>query len=235
MRFRNILLGIIILISAAAVLYISFDRIAIFVFEKKTDLKISYGSMRKNGIASFVFKDFRVINNRTGLGIESKNATIKPMMRGLDIQKTTIDFDFRDVRFVKQGSARESSSYDSLAGLVSAPFSENWTYRDISGQVAPHKNGIKINKLNAVSDEIKLSITGILYNDKSIDTDIKIYFAGGLIKKIPEDLSKIILTGEGSGWQSLSVHLSGNSSKPSIQVSSKLFRLNIRSSSDIMR
>lgn len=235
MRLRNILLGIIITISVTAILYVSFDRITIFVFERATHLKLSYSSLNRNGVTSFGFKNLKVVNNRIGLGIESRDAAIKPMIRGLDIQKAVIDFDLHDVRFVRYESLPESGSYDSLAGLISAPFSGNWSYRDISGRITPYKNGIKINKLNAISDEIKLSITGILYNDRSVDADIKIYFSEGLIKKIPEDLSRIILTSEDGGWKSLSAHLSGDSSKPSIQVSSKLFRLNIRSSSDIMR
>jgi hypothetical protein len=208
---------------------------AIFAFERTAHLKLSYGSLHKDGIVSFVFSDLKIVNNQAGLGIESRDATIKPTIHGFDMQKATVDFDLHNVRFVKCESLPEGGSYDSLTGLVSAPFSGNWSYRSISGQIAPCKNGVKINKLDAVSDEIKLSITGILYNDKSMDADIKIYFAEGLTKKIPEDMSKIMLTSEGGGWKSLSVHLSGDSSKPSIQLSSKLFRLNIRSSSDIMR
>jgi hypothetical protein len=44
---------------------------------------------------------------------------------------------------------------------------------------------------------------------------------------MPPELTSMALKGETDGWQSLTVKLEGDLSKPSIQVTGKIFRLNI--------
>jgi len=223
MRFQHILLGIIALILITAVIYISFDRIAVYLIAKTNNLDISYQNLNRSG-RNFVFKDFKVTNKALGLGISAGSAAIRPKLKGYD-------FALIDVRFLKKHS-EEASSYENLAGLVAAPFKGDWIYKEIEGEVVSSRDAIEVKKLNAVSDEIKLRISGTFRHDNTIDADIAIYFAADLTKKIPEELSKVILADEGSGWRSLSVRLAGNYTKPSIQVSSKLFRLNIKSVSE---
>jgi hypothetical protein len=74
---------------------------------------------------------------------------------------------------------------------------------------------------------MKLAFNGSMRKDNTIKSDIVIYFADELTGKIPSELTNLVLTQEESGWKSLSVKLEGNYTMPTIQVSSKLFRLNI--------
>ncbi|MDP3804310.1 MAG: hypothetical protein Q8Q87_02020 [Candidatus Omnitrophota bacterium] len=220
MRLQHILLGIIALAMIAAVICISFDRVAVYLFAYANNLDISYGNLTRSG-ANFVFKDFKVTNKALGLGISAGSATIIPKVKYYDFRIT-------DVRFLKSGGGEESS-YENLMGLIAVPFKGSWVYKEISGEIAPSRDAVELKRLDAVSDEIKLRISGKIQNDKTVDTDITIYFGESLTRKIPEELSSVILTDEKDGWKSLSVRLAGNYTKPSIQVSSRLFRLNIKS------
>ncbi|MFH0764268.1 MAG: hypothetical protein V1927_04640 [Candidatus Omnitrophota bacterium] len=223
MRLQHILLGIIALIAIAGLIYISFGHVAVYLFARANNLDISYASLARPG-ANFAFKDFRVVNKASGLGISAQAAAIRPKLKGYE-------FNFTDVRFL-QKHGDELSSYENLAGLVAVPFKGSWVYKEIAGEAAPSRDTLEVKKLDAVSDEIKLHITGKFNADNTVDTDIKIYFGPGITKKIPEELSKVILTDEEGRWKSLAVHLSGNYAAPSIQVSGKLFRLNIKSISE---
>lgn len=223
MRLQHILLGIIALIAIVGLIYMSLGHIAVYLFARANNLDISYSSLVGSG-TNLIFKNFRVTNKALGLGISAGTAAIRPKLKGYE-------FDFADVRFLKK-DGDETTSYENLAGLVAVPFKGSWVYKEISGEVEPYSNGLEVKKLDAVSDEIKLHITGKFNADNTVDTDIKIYFGPGITKKIPEELSKVILTDEDAGWKSLSVGLAGNYAEPSIQVSSKLFRLNIKSISE---
>ncbi len=70
-------------------------------------------------------------------------------------------------------------------------------------------------------------LKGTLKNCTTIKSEVTIYFADKLTGKIPPELTNLVLKGEDGGWKSLSVQLDGDYSKPSIQVSGRLFRLNI--------
>jgi hypothetical protein len=86
---------------------------------------------------------------------------------------------------------------------------------------------VTIKDFLAKSDLMKLSFNGDIRRDNTIKSDIVIYFSDELTRKIPPELTKLVLTQEDPGWKSLSVKLEGNYTMPTIQVSSKLFRLNI--------
>lgn len=220
MRFRYILLGITAVALVAVVAYLSFAHVTVHIFARKNALDISYNNLTRSGV-DLAFKNLKVMSRPYGIGISARNADIKP-------KGNTYSFDFRDVRFLKK-EKDSVSSYDNLAGLVSVPFEANWVYREIQGEIALSCNAIEITKLDAVSEDIKLKLDGVFRYDNTLDMNIIIYFAQELINRIPNEFSIIAMTDEGGGWKSLSVRLSGNYAEPSIQVSSKLFRLNIKS------
>ncbi|MFA6320691.1 MAG: hypothetical protein WCY36_02400 [Candidatus Omnitrophota bacterium] len=217
-----VLVFILVLIASAGVFYI--DRIVTVVLEKKYDLGISYKGCSKNFSGEFTFKDLSVASNATGMGIFSGTAKIKPSLKD---KKVLLDFALTDGKFLKK-SAAGPVQYDTLTALVSAPFSSEWRYKKISGQVEPTDNGMKINNFEAVSDEIRLSLNGELFGNGDIRTKVVIYFASELTAKIPPEFAAMLLTSEQNGWKSLSVNLTGNPNKPAIQVSSKAFRLSIK-------
>lgn len=209
---------IIILTLIVLMLYLSSNRIAVYFFSKIYNIDIAYKNLKGSYFKDFMFENLSVIDRKNGLGFFSKSASIRP---GAEIV-----FYLRDVHFIKKGD-EPATAYDNLSGLVSIPFSSRWTYKDISGKVRPSRIGIDVNGLIATSDDVKLSLTGSIYSDNTIKSDIVIYFSDKLIKKMPEELSKVIMRDENDGWRSLSVKLEGNYNMPSIQVSGKLFRLNI--------
>ena len=217
-----LILAAFILVIAAVFFY--FDRVLAGILEKRYNLDIIYKRCSKNFSGEMDFKDLSVTFKPSGLCLTSKTAALKPVFIG---KKLALDFSLHDLVFTKRG-ASGPETYDTLSALVSSPFNSRWKYSELRGQLEPGEKSVKINNLNAISDQIKLSINGNLFYSGMIDSDIVIYFAGKLTEKIPPEFSKVILTNEKDGWKSLSVRLAGDPNKPSIQVSSKLFRLSIK-------
>ena len=220
MRLRQYLLGLILaLIFSLVVFCLYANSIAVYFFSRAYDLDVYYKSVRGSAFSELVFGDLLFVDRRSGLGISAGLAKVRP--------KAAITFDLGEVHFIKRG-IQPLASYDNLSALVSVPFNSRWTYRRIYGRVKPSKRWIEIESLEAVSDDIKLSMRGSIYPDHTIKSDIVISFSDKLIAQIPEELSEVVLRDESEGWKSLSVKLEGDYDMPSIQVSGKLFRLNIK-------
>ena len=213
-----------LLIAAIAVLFFYSDRIIAGIVGKAYDLDITYRGCSKSLSTGLAFRDLSIVSRPTGMGIISKKATIRPFFVNNNFM---IDFDLLDVNFIKKAKD-EPARYDTLTALVSSPFSSRWRYNQIRGQAVPAANGIKIKKIDAISNKIKISLNGEFFYSGLIESNIVIYFATALTDKIPPELASVILASEGSGWKSLSVKLSGDPKKPSMQVTGRLFRLNIK-------
>jgi hypothetical protein len=208
----------------AAVFFYS-DRIAAGIFAGKYDLDIKYSNCSKDFSGRFVFSDLSIMSRPAGLGFTAKSAVIKPSIFD---KKSLISFDLKSVNFTKR-HGDEPAQYDTLSALVSSPFNSNWQYGRIYGNVTTQKGGVTVNEFEASSDNIRLSLKGLAAYDGVIDSSIVIYFASSLTSKIPPDFANVVLSDASDGWKSLSVKLSGNIKKPSIQVQGKMFRLSIKS------
>ena len=162
-----------------------------------------------------------------GLSIAYKHADMKPRLVNKEV---LIDFDLKDVTVSRNNaSASAEVSYNSISDLVAAPFNGNWTYRRVSGTIKPSREKLEIIALNAEAKEFKISAKGTAsYETKSADMEIVLSFSGNLINRIPKELSGTVLKDEQGGWKSLSVNIKGNLSSPSISITGKMFRLNIR-------
>lgn len=221
-KFLAILFLILAIGAAAVIFYI--DRIAVAIIEKEYDLSIKYAECNKSLSGEFAFKDLSVVSKTTGMGIFSKAAKIKPSIKD---EKVLLDFALMDGHFLMK-SGNGPAQYDTLTALVSAPFNSAWSYQKISGQVVPSAKSVRVNGFEAVSSEIRLAVNGEMFNNGDIDAKVIIYFGSALTEKIPPEFAGMLLTGEKDGWKSLSVNLTGNPNKPSIQVASKSFRLSIK-------
>lgn len=226
MRFRYDLLGI-ASVLIIAILFLFSGTIAIYIFSKTHNVAVSYKDLRVSFLNGLVFNDLNVHDNATGLGIFAKHANIKVRFSDPFFRNITLGLDLADVNFVK-GHAKDAGLYDTLSGLVSVPFESRWQYKKISGSIRTKRDGTELKDFKAASEDIRLAFSGDVYNDDTIKFDIAIYFSGTVTAKIPEELSGVILTREPDGWSGLVVRLEGDYKTPAIQVSSKLFRLNIK-------
>ena len=226
MKLGKMVLILIAVVTAFAVLsYVYSGVIIIRYFAKANNLDISYKTLKSTGFDRFIFKDFVAIEKRTGIGVSAAYASIISSGGTIFSKDPSLNIDLRDVSFIAR--QQKADAYDSLTGLVSMPFNGKLKYKEIKGIVQSTKEGVSVKDLTAISDEMKLSFTGSWHANDTINFDIIIYFCANLAKKIPEELSKILLRDEADGWKSLSVRLAGDYNAPSIQISSKLFRLNI--------
>lgn len=220
-------------IIAAALIAMGFSavagRLALFTIAKAYDLTITFQRIDHTGLKEFRLSDLMIVDNKRGIGFSAKDASLQPRLTlTRPLVNIRADFTLHDVRLIARETAA-TETFDSLPGLVATPFAGRWNYREVSGSVATCKGGTRINRFAATSDMIKLNVSGNLYHDNSIAMDITVSFAPEIVAKIPDPLSSVVLNDAGQGWRSLDVKLSGNYATPSINVSSKLFRLNVRS------
>jgi hypothetical protein len=227
--FGKIIIFIVIfLVIMVAVLYFSFDHVLIYVLSKAYNLNFSYSSLKMESFNHYILEDLNIINKKMGLGLFSRYADIKLTWNRLPFKNMITDFSLKEVNFLKEEPVGKAVCYDSICELVSVPFDSNWTYKEISGKIQPFEDGINIMDFMAVSDEIKLSFRGTIFYTQTLNIDAVIYFSDKLVGKIPKELSTVILQNEDNGWKSLSVKLTGDYKAPSIQVTSKLFRLSVQ-------
>ena len=228
MQYRKASIGIIaIIIIAGMVSYNAYERIALFALSKFYSLEISYKSLIKDKQNGLVFENLRVTNKKMGLGFYSKHASLKPV-RGANFLKTiNFDFKFKDVHFIKNRKEVVKTRYDTLSELAAMPFEGRWTYKEISGVAEIFSNGLTLKNFAANGKDIRLTLSGDIFYNNIVDVEISIYFSKDVLKDIPAELHSVIMKDEPNEWKSFSVKLKGDMNSPSVQISGKLFRLNI--------
>jgi hypothetical protein len=227
---NNIFAAVIILLALVALLLANFERLAVYAVARIYQLDVSYKSMKHPSLNEIDFRDARIAYSKLGFGLLCDRAVIRTAFAKKNLGEPTISLDLSGVRFMKQGTA-QPPAYDSLAALVATPFSEAWSYKKISGVVRLFDKGFEIEDFVAVSQDVKLAVKGSVSHSDIIDLDIVVYFSDKLTKKVPEELSNAALREEADGWKSLAVRLKGNYRTPSMQLSGRLFRLNISEAS----
>jgi hypothetical protein len=216
-----------VLAAAVAIMLPHLPAIAMKAVAAASGYDVSYTGMKGKGLSSIDLKDLRLVDRKKGLGISAEDAAIRIAWDGLDPRKATLTFDLRKVHFIKEEAPRREPTYDTVDGLVALPFCGGWIYEAISGSVRQSGGAVVIRDFMATSRDLKLSFNGDIGPNNKIRSEIVVYFADSLTSKIPEELTKVVLKNEGAGWKSLSVKLDGDYTMPSIQVTSKLFKLNI--------
>lgn len=202
-------------------------RLAVRLVAAHSGLDIKYERILRAAPDSVEFAGLRVMDPQKGLGLSSEEAAIKISWSLPDPRNSSVRFDLQRVRFIKQ-APDGGPQYDTLNGLVALPFSNDQLYDEISGRVKSAGGFISIADFMAKSSQLRLSFNGEVGPGNRIKSDILIFFADDLTSKIPPELTKLVLKDEEPGWKSLSVRVDGDYTMPSIQISSKLFRLNIR-------
>lgn len=228
LRFRWYLLGISLVIAVLAVLLL-FDRILIYAISKPFNVNISYSSLKNRAYRELFFRNLRIVDTKHGIGLYAKYATLTPSASLLSFNKdSSFHFELKDVHFVSKNEPAQKNN-DALEELVLTPFKGNWSYHGISGDIRPIRDGIRINNLTAGGDDIRLSLSGTIHKNNTIESSITIYFSEHLPSIISDNLPEGFLQDEEGGWKSLTVALNGDLSSPSIQVTGKMFRLTINS------
>lgn len=223
-RFIYILSFALVILTASAALF--YGNVAVYLFAKSNGLNISYARLKAVGAHEFVFKDFKALENKRGMGLTAQDAKITLISNSGAPLKPTADIELCSVNFIT-GRAQKEASYGNIDGLISLPFSGLLRYKTVSGKITSIQNGISVNDFRASGDDIRFSFSGTLTDESNINADISIDFAKNMLGKIPPELTNMVLKGGEGQWKTLSVKLDGDLSKPSIRVTGKMFRLNI--------
>lgn len=198
MKKRSIILPIVAAISIFGILILELPRITIALISAKYGVRTSYASAR-----------------------------ITPYIGDGGIKDLKLNVDLKDVRIRLKKSL--PPAYNTLDSLVLAPLDGTWKYNRIYGILRPKGGKVLIDTLTAEADEIKASVKGTFFHrEDKADLDMVIYFSPKLLEKVPPELSDTILKDAEGGWKSLSVSISGDFKSPAIQITGRLFRLNIR-------
>ena len=220
---KNIIIVLCALVLLTAMTVFFLDRPVTYLLSRVYNLEITYKSYSLNISRGIVFKDFSAVSKDSGVGISCDVAAIRP---SFEAKKLILNLNLDLVNFIKKAEY-EPARYDTITEVVLSPFSSAWKYRVVKGVLEPRARGVKIRSLEAVSDAIKVRLSGDFENNRIVESDIVIYFSPQMVEKLPPELAGMALTDDEGGWRSLSVRLTGDFSKPSIQISSKSFRLKI--------
>lgn len=226
MKFKVLIICMVILIVAYTA-YFSFDKIFIFTLSKFYGVNVSYTSLAKDKINGYSFENLKILNKHIGIGFFSARANIKLNKTTSILKSLDIDFKFKDVHFIRVNPEESKTIYDSLNKVVAIPFEGRWAYKDMSGTVEIFSNGLTLKNFSADGKDIRLSLAGDIFYNNKVNMDITIYFSKGVLKDIPPELSSVIMKDEPQEWKSFSVKMQGDYRSPSLQISGKLFRLNI--------
>lgn len=229
MRARSAAIAISLILIAAilAAFYISFDKVIVLAF-KTHNLDIAYKKFTNNAFRQFIFKDFSLIAKDRKIGFTAGRAVITPKYAGIFRGGIVYDFEFADFRFISQQTTNAADTSGNIDDIIGVPFSERWAYVDVRGTLQRRKDSLYIERLLAESPKIKLDATGTLNDDRKLAITITMYFKKELFAALPDDWSRAVLKSEPNDWQSLTVNLSGDLSRPSIEMTGNLFRLTIR-------
>lgn len=219
-----VILAVITGLGVAA--YLNAGRIGVAIVSAANGLDISYTGLTHDGFRSYDFTGLTLTDRKTGSGLTAKRALVEPVLQDLFAGAMTAEISMAEVSFVG-GRKGADEELDTIEGLVHLPFQSGWQYSSVTGRIRTEKDAISAQDLLITGDTIKLRVSGTFKEDASIDADITIYFADVLLKKIPEDMIRMVLKDEGDGWRSFQVRLHGNYKKPSIQVTGRQFRLSI--------
>ncbi|MBN1526682.1 MAG: hypothetical protein JW919_03755 [Candidatus Omnitrophica bacterium] len=212
----------------AALAYFYAPPFVLRAFCRAAGYAVSYRQMQSASFTRISASGLKLVNANTGTGFIANKAVIRPDFSKMLSKTLSLDFDLYDVSFVNERAAGPVPAGTDLSGLVEIPFKGSWTYRRIDGSVDIFGKGTRIKEFNATGDDIRLHITGYIYKDNTVDSDITIYFSGKVTSSMPDMLTEAVLTEEEKGWKSLTAHIKGDLKAPAIQVSSRLFRLNIK-------
>lgn len=221
-------MGIIVaVLITSAVIYFSFDKIAVYVISRLYDLDISYKKVGRSASAGYAFENMKLINKKMGIGFYSAQGSLKPVWNSRFLRSLDVEFKFKDVHFIKAKTDEVRARYETLDEIVSMPFEGRWQYKEVFGEVEIFSNGITVKKFSAEGREIRLIISGDIYYNNVVNTDITIYFSKEVLKDIPPELSGVIMKDEPREWKSFSVKMKGDLDSPSLQITGKMFRLNV--------
>jgi hypothetical protein len=224
---KKIIIACILAMLAVVAVAGSLDRIVIFVLSRFYSTDVSYRSMNKDSQEGFVFEGLKVMNKKIGFGLFAARASFKPVKR-LDFWRSLdLDIKLKDVHFIKQKGEAQKPFYGKPEELVAMPFEGRWTYRDVTGGIEIFSNGITLKKFSANGNQIRLFVSGDIFYNSAIDANITILFSKEVLKDIPPELHSVVMNEEPRDWKSFSVKLKGDMRSPAMQVSGKLFRLNI--------
>ncbi len=210
--------------ASALLIFLSRERIGLYLISRSYGLEVSYAKLAKGPSGEYILSGFRALYRKADMGISSREARVTPAWRFAYPVRFHADFKLRDVKLL----AGMRGSGGGIASLISIPFEERWTYDEVSGRIETGDDAIYIKYLSARGDEISFSFSGILRAKKTLDADLVIYFSKDAATAVPEAFQETVLSNEGEGRKSLSVHLAGDLKAPSVTLSGKMFRLNVK-------
>ena len=223
----RMLIAAVLLLAVLATIYLSLDRMIIFTLSRIYHVNISYTALKKDAVNGYSFENLKVFNKQAGIGFFSARSNLKLNKKTSIFKSLDIDFKFRDVHFITGKPEDAKSGYDTLDKLVAVPFEGRWTYKDVSGTIEIFSNGFSLKDFTANGSLIRVSASGDIFYDNKVDMTVTIYFSREVLKDIPQELRSVIMNDEPQEWKSFSVRMRGDYRAPSLQITGKLFRLNV--------
>lgn len=216
-----------ILFALLIIIWLSYDRIAIFAISKYTGVKIDYSSLYRNRVNEFVINGLELFDPKRDIGLSSNKGKFKLIWDIFAPARLGIVFRLEEVRFNRREDPY-SEKMDSVSRLLAIPFENRWEHKEISGEVWIDREEIRVRDFMAVSSDTKVSLEGSIYENDAIEVSLTVHLSENILAEIPEEIHAALLKETTGGWRTLSVSLGGNYRIPSIQLVGKKFSLKIK-------
>ncbi len=206
--------------------FIAFDRIVAAIVSRYSGLRMTYSRLSPDRTGKIIVRGLELTEPKSGLALHAEKGVLKPRMEFGPGTRFGISFTLEGAHFNKHEKGPRAG-YSTFSDLAVIPFQHAWNYSVISGDIVFDGKTIEVRNFKAQSADIRLDIKGSLSAESKIDATIKVSFSGDAGRQIPEEIAVPVLQDEGDGWKYLTVRVQGDYRAPAVQISSKLFRLDI--------
>lgn len=222
---KTLILTAVAALTAAAIGSIFFERALIYLLARNNGLDIGYSSIKRTGPGEYLARDLLLAESGSGIGLRAEGGRVKVLsLSAPDI--FTVRFELNDVNFIK--AAPPENLYNDPQGLVASAFGDDIVYRELSGTVKRSRGVISADEITASGDLVKVRLSGSLSDSGDVFSEWRVSFSDSMRRRIPKELSEAVLESGADGWYGFSFTIRGNVKAPSISVSGKRFRLNIK-------
>ena len=219
-------LAIAVLIVAAAVsIPIKSNTLNHFIllsFEKKLGKKCDFKAS-KIWPPGNIFLEGVSISDKNGVLCTARDLNIDYNLAGILLNNKEFSFKAENLRV-----HQDINLLTSVSNMLTIPKMPDVEFKYIDGVLNFQKDALRIKNIAAETDVMKIAGAGWAGKNGDLNCRFHFSFGGTLLNNIPDIVKATLLTDEGGGWMGITLNATGNYARPSIQIDSETFKMNIR-------
>lgn len=198
------------------------NRVILSPLEKKLGKKCDFEASRI-WLPGSVFLKGVSISDKSGVVCTVKDLNINYNLLGILMNNKEVLFDARNIRV-----HQDINLLTSVSNMLTIPKMPDVEFREIDGILNFKRDALYVKNIAAETEAMKIKGSGWLAKDGGLNCKFHFSFAAALTNNIPDIIKTTLLTSEEDGWMGITLNATGNYARPSLQIDSETFKLNIR-------